>query len=389
MPELINYVAYLKSSGTQYIDTEYKANNNTRIVMDIQPEDNGVDDWFFDGRHSVNSNSFGVYCQYAITSKAWYSDYGTSRIQVSGPAPTDRVIIDFNKNVCKIGDYSVTHTEQTFQSSYSTYLLCLNSAGSTKGYVSGKLYSCQIYDNGTLVRDFWPCYDPDGVACLYDKVDKKYYYNAGTGEFTTGSSNVLTSDDFQQTVIFYASGTEESTASGTYAYQYVTPKDLIPVVGGQTVTLTFNLAPGADSGFHWYDSDGNWISGAKAATISGYTMSDTAPSNAAYFRFNVNGSNITPSSITECVIERADAPAVSLISFTISPGQSSEVSTVTYQAESGMTWAEFISSSYNDGSFTLSSSYVLYNTNSVVDTSHANELSTDTIIDGYGYLYMI
>ena len=49
-----------------------------------------------------------------------------------------------------------------------------------------KVFRCQIYDNGTLVRDFWPCYDPDGVACLYDKVEEKYYYNAGTGAFTAG-----------------------------------------------------------------------------------------------------------------------------------------------------------------------------------------------------------
>jgi hypothetical protein len=41
-------------------------------------------------------------------------------------------------------------------------------------------------DNGVLVRDMWPCYDPDGVACLYDKVEKKYYYNAGSGAFTAG-----------------------------------------------------------------------------------------------------------------------------------------------------------------------------------------------------------
>ena len=61
----------------------------------------------------------------------------------------------------------------------------VNNSDDYSGY-SGKIYYCQIYDNGTLVRDFWPCYDPDGVACLYDKVEKKYYYNAGTGAFTAG-----------------------------------------------------------------------------------------------------------------------------------------------------------------------------------------------------------
>ena len=70
--------------------------------------------------------------------------------------------------------------------SHTMYLFGVNSNGSASFLSPIKLYSCQIYDNGTLVRDFWPCYDPDGVACLYDKVEKKYYYNAGTGAFTAG-----------------------------------------------------------------------------------------------------------------------------------------------------------------------------------------------------------
>ena len=45
-----------------------------------------------------------------------------------------------------------------------------------------------MYDNGVLIRDFRPCLDPDGVACLYDKVEKKYYHNAGSGEFIAGEA---------------------------------------------------------------------------------------------------------------------------------------------------------------------------------------------------------
>lgn len=40
-------------------------------------------------------------------------------------------------------------------------------------------------NNDALVRDYAPALDPDGVACLYDKVSEKYVYNAGTGSFTT------------------------------------------------------------------------------------------------------------------------------------------------------------------------------------------------------------
>ena len=48
-----------------------------------------------------------------------------------------------------------------------------------------KFYSIKIYDKETqiLVRDFIPVLDKEGTPCLYDKVEKKFYYNQGTGEF--------------------------------------------------------------------------------------------------------------------------------------------------------------------------------------------------------------
>ena len=49
-----------------------------------------------------------------------------------------------------------------------------------------RIYSAQITQSGTLVRDFIPVLDPEGVACMYDKVTKEYYYNQGTGDFIAG-----------------------------------------------------------------------------------------------------------------------------------------------------------------------------------------------------------
>ena len=51
-----------------------------------------------------------------------------------------------------------------------------------------KLYSCQIYDNGTPVRNFIPCKNPSGVVGLYDLVDGKFYTNAVAGNFTAGET---------------------------------------------------------------------------------------------------------------------------------------------------------------------------------------------------------
>lgn len=45
------------------------------------------------------------------------------------------------------------------------------------------IYDCKIYDNDVLVRDIIPVLDKNGVACMYDKVNKKFYYNKRNRRF--------------------------------------------------------------------------------------------------------------------------------------------------------------------------------------------------------------
>lgn len=49
-----------------------------------------------------------------------------------------------------------------------------------------KVYNLKIYDGDTILRDFIPCKDKNDVVCMYDKVEGKYYYNQGTGDFVAG-----------------------------------------------------------------------------------------------------------------------------------------------------------------------------------------------------------
>ena len=57
-------------------------------------------------------------------------------------------------------------------------------------YASMKLYSCKIYNNGTLVRDFVPVKNSSGTIGLYDLVNSAFYTNAGSGTFTAGADIV-------------------------------------------------------------------------------------------------------------------------------------------------------------------------------------------------------
>ena len=80
------------------------------------------------------------------------------------------------------------HPAATFDAIYTMELFARNSNGTVgNGKTKMKLYSCQVYDNGTLVRDFKPCYrNADKVAGLYDTVSGTFFENQGTGEFLIG-----------------------------------------------------------------------------------------------------------------------------------------------------------------------------------------------------------
>ncbi len=103
---------------------------------------------------------------------------------------TGRHIVDANKNVFSLdGNIFATLSTATFSGTNNLYLFAYNSAGTAKNITSMDLYSCKIYDNDVLVRDFIPVIDSYNVACLYDKVERKYYYNKGTGTFIAMAKN--------------------------------------------------------------------------------------------------------------------------------------------------------------------------------------------------------
>lgn len=64
-------------------------------------------------------------------------------------------------------------------------LLFAQQARSVEWYSTAKLYSCRMWIDDTLVRDFVPCYRKlDGVIWLYDLVNNVFYTNQWSWTFT-------------------------------------------------------------------------------------------------------------------------------------------------------------------------------------------------------------
>lgn len=187
LPPTYRAVTYLQTTGTQYINTGFMHNQNTRVTMAVHPAAQSENAWIFEGRTSTSAARKGVFYYYSST-KAWSSDYPGSRQALTGIAQTAFQTVDYDKNVCTVNDVRVTHTAKTFQSTAALCLMACNTAGTVKGCCKGKLYHCAVYDNGTLIRDFVPCVrTTDNVAGAYDIVGRKFYANAGTGTFGIGA----------------------------------------------------------------------------------------------------------------------------------------------------------------------------------------------------------
>lgn len=170
---------YIQSTGTQYIDTLVNIEANKpitlRVVCDCSFNNAGVGNGV---GTTIPGNIFyfgtynGSYC------------YGLGKVDgvTSVAADTERRIHDLDavgKKLTISGKLSLTGLSFATPTASRTFWLPQWGQGI-------KLYSCQIYDNGTLVRDFVPCQTTDGTIGLWDDVNSVFYGNAGTGTFTAG-----------------------------------------------------------------------------------------------------------------------------------------------------------------------------------------------------------
>ena len=185
LPKSYTEVDFIKSSGTQYIDTGFVPDNNTRVVakIDMKAINDGVSHNAFSATTGNRSKEYG----FLSNGESYVSRYGDDKY-LSITYAKKPFVIDMDKNVLKIDDETVlTHDEKEFNSGCSMYIFTCNKNGSSYRPASMKLYSMRIYDNGELVRDFVPCYrNSDNAIGLYDLENKAFYENKGTGGFVYG-----------------------------------------------------------------------------------------------------------------------------------------------------------------------------------------------------------
>ena len=184
LPSGYTELEYIQGTGTQYIDTGFIPDQNTRLVMDIESDVTIGECHVAGARASMSSREYVLLID---AQGRWRSDYGTSQVLLSSAPRQGSIHIDKNGRNVSVGGVSATNSSQTFDAGYSLYLLAVNTAGSTTTFAKVRLIAAKVYDNGTLVRDLVPARrQSDSAVGLYDTVTGTFFGNSGTGSFTAG-----------------------------------------------------------------------------------------------------------------------------------------------------------------------------------------------------------
>ena len=183
LPSGYKRLEYIKSSGKQYVNAGFKPNQKTRVSMKMKSsQSTGSNVWLFGCQKSWSTNGYAV--------STYTAEFGNNSTTTAFTI-YDGIVheVDFDCGTLKIDGSTVWTSSGTFQTEFDLYLAAINANGIASGF-NGYIYSSQIYDNGTLIRDFIPAKLSDGTIGLYDKLNGLFYINAGTGTFTAGPSSL-------------------------------------------------------------------------------------------------------------------------------------------------------------------------------------------------------
>lgn len=200
LPSGCKQIAYLQSSETQYIDTEHICQANESIQLDFEiltptKVTNIVAfGWRNQGTYKdtyqcyINaSNSSNIMLYYGISASTSNPIIGKIGERINLHIDPNKQEIHVNGNLWS-GNRGWA---DQYGGKYPACLFTFNMLGTPNKSVIGnvRIYEYAVKDvSDNYVQHFIPIVKKNGVACMYDMANKKFYYNKGTGEFIKGQN---------------------------------------------------------------------------------------------------------------------------------------------------------------------------------------------------------
>ena len=229
LPEGYAELAYVESTGTQYVNTGVKCTSNVNIQATIYNA-YSVSKHLVGARTAFQQNALGLSFQTELGAEGYAAAWGTNiAYTVMGRSLTNAVgdafhTFSFGGRTPVLVDSWLKSTiaSQNFATGLDVYAFSVNNNGTPHSQSSSiRLSALKIYEGPTLVRDYVPMMTTNWVAGLYDRQNGVFYGNAGTGVFLAGP--VVRGMTVTNAV---ANGSFETTAAGwTGDYTRVTGAD--------------------------------------------------------------------------------------------------------------------------------------------------------------------
>lgn len=182
------FYEYLVNSSSGYIKTDLCHDDNPSIEIkasfDISSDTKYR--WLFGTRLATGNSpyTFGLYIQSSAGVNLWRgaNQYKNTPINMGETFKffCDKKCVKFNDTTIYISDTTFATTQKSY------YFMSLNHNGSRgDDYWRGKIYYIKVWNSGNLELYLVPA-SKDGVNGFYDKVNKTFYTNSGSGTFTMG-----------------------------------------------------------------------------------------------------------------------------------------------------------------------------------------------------------
>ncbi len=188
LPSEYQQVDYIEShSQGEYIDSGYIPNENTELDIEFSTATSTSDSNLYGVDQTTRFNMF-----VNTSSGRGFAFHIPVKISQNVYADTGWMVQNIQTNTFYSlqlsGLFKVFVNDTQYQPLQLTQSMYIFKSRGRTNVGSFKIKKFDISENGTLVRNFIPCYRiADNVVGMYDLVGQQFYTNQGGGAFTYGS----------------------------------------------------------------------------------------------------------------------------------------------------------------------------------------------------------